>query len=887
MTATPIGAFYLDRQREMDKSYGKAVVMVEIGKFYEIYTFETKDGEVGRARDVSRTCNIILTRKNKNLPPSMSNPWMCGFPSHSLTRYVSRLVDQGYTVAVYEQRGGCDDKKITRELRGVFSPSMMIGLEEDDQDAMMEERSILVARTERTDQDTVIVQLVCVNTSNGSVVCVEDAVGAGEVVSFLKKNADLFRPAEVLVEGAECSEVWPASREIQWETRFREIEFQEKVLDGVYPRERAHFSIIEDLGMERHPDLVSLLVCTLLFLQDHHPLAVYRLSRPTMEACSGRLYYSAGALYDLNILGGEKNLLALIDTTATPAGKRLLKRRIFEPVCDADELERRYTEIETFLPLVDDINLKKHLRHHSVDMEAQLRRLQIGSISVAGVLRLLQFIEDMDRLKAPVKDRVYRGVGVDATAMLDVMWDQHLLQSWRSWETDGVWRATPPEILDLERVWLEEEKKIKEWIASTWGSDMIARLVYTDDEAFFQVTKKVWKEIEGKGGRGRVMSSGVRVHHDSLDAFFLRRRQLLGRLSSLRKKVFGEEVRRWISDNEEVMRSVFDACARLDVILSSARCARTYRLCRPRPIKGGEEETQLQFKALRHLIVEVASPSTRFVPNDLDLTRILLFGQNSAGKSTLMKSAGVAVVMAQAGMYVPAQSMEWTPIQSLLTKIGSRDNIWKGHSTFITEMSELRHILDRVDRRSLVLCDELTSGTETFSATGIVASALDALLHKYSLFIMTTHLHTLKTFTDLMENPRLSVMHLSMEYRPEEKSLVFDRILRPGFGKSIYGLEIAEYLGFSSEFVRRAYAYRARLDSDDTPVVPMKRSRYNRKKWIDRCVRCGTTNNLHTHHIEPQSSATPDGYIGTYPKDALHNLMTLCRVCHDREHHKC
>lgn len=264
--------------------------------------------------------------------------------------------------------------------------------------------------------------------------------------------------------------------------------------------------------------------------------------------------------------------------------------------------------------------------------------------------------------------------------------------------------------------------------------------------------------------------------------------------------------------------------------------------------------------------------------------RFLMPDGTVAHNSTLMKSVGVAVVMAQCGMFVPCASMKWSPFSSIFTKIGSRDNIWKGRSTFITEMNELKHIMDRSNEKSLILCDELTSGTETFSATGIVASTLEIFLERKSKFIMTTHLHTLKQFEPLMTHPKLRVMHFSMEYNKEHKRLIFDRVLRDGSGKSIYGLEIAEYLGFSDDFLKKAFQYRTQLDRSSIEIVPKKRSRYNTKKWVDVCEVCGSKFELHTHHIKPQKDASIDGYIGDHHKNRLSNLQVLCRKCHDKEH---
>lgn len=124
-----------------------------------------------------------------------------------------------------------------------------------------------------------------------------------------------------------------------------------------------------------------------------------------------------------------------------------------------------------------------------------------------------------------------------------------------------------------------------------------------------------------------------------------------------------------------------------------------------------------------------------------------------------------------------------------------------------------------------------------------------------------------------------------MQHDKEEKKLVFDRVLRDGSGKSIYGLEIAEYLGFPDVFLKRAFQYRSDLDPSSITMEPKKRSRYNRKKWVDICELCGSKEDLHTHHIQHQKDASSDGYIGNYHKNRLSNLKILCRVCHEKEHH--
>lgn len=1088
---TPIGKLYIKIQKEMEAKYRDVVLMMEIGKFFEVYTYENpKTGEeIGKAKEMSRLCNILLTRKNKNLPVSMTNPYMCGFPSHSLSRFVSHLVEKGKTVVVYEQMEGKEHStKTERGIKGIYSPAVMVGL--DDEQEEEKDRSLLVVETLSVEKGILVI-LVHASTSTGKISFEEEWLDESEARSFLSGIVDMTEPSEILCKGIiqDVFETHPSFHLIpEWikeNKKFKEIEFQETILRNTYPSTSNYLSVIEEIGLEKHPDVLPLFCYCLQFLQDHHPLVVSRLEKPLRLSRSGSVSFHPKCLYDLNIFAkshqnSAKSLFGLLDQTITPTGKKLLKKRMFSPTYEIEKLEKMYKETETFLQLEKEIKLKQRLTFYYIDMEHNFRRLQIGNCNVLNVYRIIKSCFELFDL---MKDIQGLHLANDAMQkenewkqMLDFiseMWDLNLLQAWKSWETNSVWKRTPSDLVAKEKEWMEKEKEIRDWVNSSFGPThmLMRRLNFMEEEAFISVTKKMLCEMKHpEGMRQKSMSSGIRIYHKKLDEFWAERKSFLHDISQTRKKIFYQEVSSFMEQYESLLRFVLDFATQLDLIQCYAQNVKKYKLVKPILVED-QEKTLIDCKQVRHLVVEAANPSGKYVPNDVSLSNILLFGQNSAGKcfkkgtkmvkwngeickvedlkegdqlmgddakarnilcltqgfgpmyeivnesenevlmtvneehilcltdpdrsriievsvkeilenrklyksfmyqctgrvnnlrsrfsvsfplsekktyvemlksghrlrlneeegqatvvpklqeivpffirktgeenefygfgvdgnqrfllpdgtlvhnSTLMKSVGVSTLMAQSGMFVPCEEMKLTPIRSLFTKIGSRDDIWKGKSTFITEMTELRHMLDRSDKHSLILCDEPTSGTETFSATGIVASSLHAFLEKETMFIMTTHLHTLKQFQELMEDPRLKVKHLGMEYDPKQQKLVFDRLLRDGFGKSIYGLEIAEYLGFSKDFLKRAYDYRSRLETEKTSIVPKKRSRYNSKKWVQSCEQCGSIQNLHTHHIEPQQLASKDGYIGKFHKNRLSNLKILCRDCHEEEHH--
>ena len=206
--------------------------------------------------------------------------------------------------------------------------------------------------------------------------------------------------------------------------------------------------------------------------------------------------------------------------------------------------------------------------------------------------------------------------------------------------------------------------------------------------------------------------------------------------------------------------------------------------------------------------MEIISDTIEYVPNDVELgvdessqEGILLFGTNACGKSTLMKSLGLAVVLAQAGLFVPCSSFSYKPYTQIFTRILNNDNLFRSQSTFAVEMMELRSIFQLADENH-VLGDELCSGTETLSALSIVSSSLEWLSRKRASFMITSHLHQLNELSSLAELTKLRIYHLKIIY--ERVFLKYSRKLSEGPGPSIYGLKVCEAMGLPAEFIAKS-----------------------------------------------------------------------------------
>jgi DNA mismatch repair protein MutS len=346
----------------------------------------------------------------------------------------------------------------------------------------------------------------------------------------------------------------------------------------------------------------------------------------------------------------------------------------------------------------------------------------------------------------------------------------------------------------------------------------------------------------------------------------------------------------------DLWKQMSEEVGKCDYLCSFAKSASEYGYCRPQIHKHDSVNTEsancsyLRVKDIRHPIIERLSSVLQYVSNDVELgiadsQGILLYGLNAVGKSSLMKSIGLSIVMAQCGSFVPATSFVYYPYTQVCTRIQTRDNLFKGQSTFAVEMCELRSILKKSNSRTIVLGDELCSGTETTSGVAIVGATLVHLYKKQASFLFATHLHDLATLDEVLECKGILHKHLATEYDPATKKIIYHRKLREGSGTAIYGLEVARALDLDTDFLDLANQIRKRRMGLGDTFVEHKTSQYNRQVIWNKCGVCGQPTE-EVHHIKEQHTADKaTGMIGHHHKNDLHNLVQLCESCHLNVHH--
>jgi DNA mismatch repair protein MutS len=434
-------------------------------------------------------------------------------------------------------------------------------------------------------------------------------------------------------------------------------------------------------------------------------------------------------------------------------------------------------------------------------------------------------------------------------------------------------------------------------------------------------------------------------------------KQISAKIQTSKDKLI-EEIISWyntfldsFSKYESEIESIINYTCLSDLLQAKCYIAYKYNYCKPiiqenepneidtneiEPNEIGPNETKafLSFTGIRHPLIEQLQTKELYVTNDLTMGKsedtlrtstststsistststsistssmngLLLYGTNAVGKTSFIKSIGIAVIMAQAGLFVPCKTFTFFPYSSIFTRILGNDNIFKGLSTFAVEMTELRTILTLSDRNSLVLGDELCSGTESDSALSIFTAGLELLHRNECTFLFATHFHEIINYSEIKKLSKLKMMHMEVRYNKESGKLFYDRKLRDGPGDRMYGLEVCKSLNLPSLFLERAHEIRMKYNPEQQNILSLQSSHFNAKKIVGNCEMChsevkgqiGSNHDANTvntvkasevHHLQFQKFANKEqnNYInGTFHKNHPANLINICEECHLKIH---
>lgn len=836
---------YWNFQRDADSKYKDAVVLIEKGSFMECYSIP--DG-IGRAGRVAQVLNMIITKCNKNLPTSETNPHMVGFPKCAHDKNVPILIASGMTVVWVEQKWDPWRKAVSgREVTRIITPGTYHEHPPSDDGYHIGCVYSVSVRSDATRHYAAVM-----DTSVGTLETVEL-----EHDDDLLWFANAYSPREMLCIGPTDTvrELFGTFYE-KTDTRYTDTTYQTHRLNQLYP----------DGVADIRPVFRPAVVCLLDFVHTCHPKALNHLTYPK-ECYGNHMSLHNNAVAQLDLLPSERGpgVFGVLNKTRTAMGKRLLKRQLLRPHVQLEKIHALYEHVDSLLQgsLYKDI---QQTLSRLPDMERLIQRVS-SEPELAHLHKAIHWIHE-----SPVQRFI---VHRDVSFVKD-HWD-------RVWDCDtGSFREGYDSVLDERLNRVKQAQKDIDKLVQRFGivkleckkssdTDLEYQLVTTAKKG--EVLKKQFPEISVV----RLNASGVKVVSDEIQSALNQLSNATVEHQEHHRMVFQKWRDTVRNDYGDILRLVSQDVARVDCACSKAECAVLYKQVRPQMLS--QVPSQVVSENLKHPLLE------NYVGNDCRLddqhNGVLLYGINGAGKSCYSKSIAINLIMAQSGFYVCASSFRYAPFTRIFTRIQCDDNVYKGMSSFTVEMHELRSILRLSDERSLVIGDELCKGTEDLSAVSLVAASIKWMSDHHVKYVFATHLHKLPSIDFVKNICNLRVMHMASEYNAQLGKLVFLRKLEPGQGDPLYGIEMARQILGVPEVANMAMMARQQLTQKQSQES-VKKSRYNKKLIVDRCAHCHDVEHLHTHHIQPQQQFSKDESKRMNHKD---NLIVLCQSCHDDIHH--
>ena len=875
---------YFEIQKYYDEKYPNAVVLMEVGTFFETY----EANGIGKAREIANVLNIQLTKKNKSIPQiDVKNPLMAGFPNHALDRYLEKLINENkYTIILIKQKG--IPPNVKRYLSEIISPGVNLEYSKETENYVT---SIII---EKYNAYHIGFANIDLNTGKSFVYenysTKEDKTFA---LDELFRLLQTYKSNEIILtlKNVDCDEVvsyleLEGKNIIINKTRMK-IEYQNELFKRVY-NIKTLLSPIEIMNLEKYPLITESLAILLEFIISHNTALAKKLVLPQIIEDEKFVYLGNNPIKQLEI----DKVLKLIDETKTPMGRRLIKERLFNPIFDEDELNKRYKAVEFMLN-----NYKKfeNFLKNIYDVEKLNRKIKLQKLHPFEISFLLSSLKAGREIYIKLKKKPTK---LEAFIYyLEKLFDLNKINVKsedikESFFKEGIDKELD-EIIKEKEYYVNELMKIKNKIESF--NDVKVEMKMLDKEGYYLTLTKnrfniikeqfldTFLEIDNtkvffKDFKIKYLTNSVKINGNIIE-------EISEKIISLDSKIVNITVKLFIKKLKDIEKEFpfldefSEEIAKIDVAISSAKVAKKRNYFRPH-----FSENRV-FKNIRHPLIEINQENGIYVPNDVDFSEydgMLLYGINSSGKSSLMKSVGIGVFLAQSGFFVPGE-FDFKPFRGIFTRIDAKDNLTKGLSTFAVEMLELKNIFSRANKNSLVLGDEIAHGTETLSALSIVAAAVIKLAKKRINFVFATHLHKLMDLDEIKSLSNVVAKHLEVHFDGEK--LIYDRKLKNGSGSSVYGLEFAKSIYMDENFLKTAEEIRKKLSKDYNDIelfVKKKRSRYNKNLFISTCAICGEVVD-DVHHINEKEKAK-EGFIGHIPVNHKYNLIPLCKKHHKMAH---
>ena len=806
----------MQQYREIKSRHQDAILFFRMGDFYEMFY---EDAEVA-----SKTLGLTLTSRNNGGASAVP---LAGVPVKAAGEYLRRLVQHGFRVSICEQTEDPRFAKgiVKREVVETITPGAAFS-----DDLLDGTRNNYLCALNR-DGDTIGIAAADLSTGELRLT----AVRPDDLESALSR----FTPREVIVARGENPGSGlraPIGEESPMVTERERWEFDAD-LGRDQLTERFKVSSLESFGIEDGDRAaVGAAGALLRYLDELQPAGTPHLARPKMERPEGTMPLDEMTRRNLELVesmrGGEASgtLLRVLDRTLTPMGARLLRQWLLAPLVECAPIEARLSAVAA----LEDALVREAMRA-ALDGVRDIERL--GGKAAAGRAspRELRALGDsMARL--PLVQAALEKARTAAMSEGEAAFGRHV-SLWD--DCDDLCQEVRRVLVDRPPVAIGDEPSIRagvdtaldEWRAlRDGGKDGIAK-IQTEERArtgitslkvgynkvfgyFIEVTNSNLHLVPADYQRRQTLAGAERYVTPSLKEYEERVLTAAERVEERERELF-ESLRSQVGSQIARLQSVAQIIAELDVLASLAEAAAREGYVRPELV----DEFSLDITAGRHPVVERMMPREKFIPNDISLTEdarmIILTGPNMAGKSTVLRQVGLIVLMAQVGSFVPASRARIGIVDRLFTRVGASDNLVRGQSTFMVEMSETSAILHTATRRSLVLLDEIGRGTSTYDGISIAWSVSEHLHDVVGCkTVFATHYHELTQLSDSL----VAVRNYNVQVREVGDEVLFLHRLQPGGADRSYGIEVGRLAGLPPTVLKRATELLRLLEAEQ--IVP-------------------------------------------------------------------
>ncbi|UCD85079.1 MAG: DNA mismatch repair protein MutS [Deltaproteobacteria bacterium] len=819
---TPVIKQYL----EIKARYPDTILFFRLGDFYEMF-FE--DAQVA-----SQALEITLTTRDKGKKDAIP---LCGVPYHKASYYIGKLVEQGFKVAVCDQMEEAEDARgiVKREVTRVVTPGLIV----DPEVLEAKDNNFLLSLSVRERR----YGISCLDLSTG-----EFRVTEVEDLDTLKDELERIKAKEVILP--KSLEEQPFLKKILPMLEGRLVNYLE---DGKFEYRNCfelltgHFNTVslDGFGCQGLREGIEASGAILSYLKDTQKGELSHINRLLPYKCHDYMIVDEATKRNLEIFQTQQgvvrsgSLLALLDQAMTAMGGRRLRSWLNYPLRDLKEIQNR---LEAVGVLQQKAQIRRELREllgKVYDLERLNSRIVVGSANARDLVALrisLQMIPGIKVLLRGLDTQFLKIEGLDEFSEVVSLLENAMVEAPPLGLREG---GLIKEGYDAR---LDELRAIrrdgKGWIARMEEKERTRTGIGTLKVGFnkvfgyyLEVTRSHLSRVPPDYIRKQTLTGAERFITPELKEYETKVLEAEEEIEELEYKIFCR-IRRDVAEESSRIQQAADHLAQLDVIAALAEVASRNNYIKPE-VEEGEE---IRIEDGRHPVLEQINQLERFVPNDTylnctDNMLLIITGPNMAGKSTIIRQTALIVLMAQIGSFVPAKIARVGLVDRIFTRVGASDNLIRGQSTFLVEMSESANILHHATKDSLIILDEIGRGTSTFDGISIawaVAEFIHDRIGAKTLF--ATHYHELVELA--LTKP--GVKNFNIAVKEWNDRIIFLRKLVEGGSSHSYGIQVARLAGLPPEVLDRAKEIMANLENEELDEVGMPRLALSKKKVRER-----------------------------------------------------